>query len=76
MWARHELEEAIRARPDYGPARVALGVLLLVSGQRQEALTTWQEALRRDPQNKVAQMYLRMAQNPPASSTPPAQGEG
>lgn len=76
MSARHELEEAIRARPDYGPARVALGVLLLVSGQRQEALTTWQEALRRDPQNKVAQMYLRMAQNPPASSTPPAQGEG
>lgn len=78
--ARHELEEAIHARPEYGPARIALGVLLLVSGKRDEAVTVWQEALRRDPHDKVAQMYLRMAQNPPlpADAAVPAdtQGEG
>jgi Tfp pilus assembly protein PilF len=69
--ARHQLEEAIRARPDYGPARVSLGVLKLISGKRDEAATVWREALRRDPQNKVAAMYLRMAQDPPAPSTQP-----
>ncbi|MFI5308140.1 MAG: tetratricopeptide repeat protein [Polyangiales bacterium] len=70
--ARYELEEAIAARPDYGPARVALGVLMLVSGQRQEAIKVWDEALRRDPQNKAAQMYLRMAHNPPVTTQPPS----
>ncbi len=70
--ARYELEEAIATRPDYGPARVALGVLLLVSGQRHEAIKVWEEALRRDPQNKSAEMYLRMARNPPATTEPPA----
>jgi tetratricopeptide (TPR) repeat protein len=61
--ARYELEEAVRTRPDYGPARVALGVLLLVSGQRSEALAVWEETLRRDPHNKAADMYIRMAEN-------------
>ena len=31
----------------------------------------WREALKRDPKNKVAEMYLRMAQNPPLQSQPP-----
>jgi Tfp pilus assembly protein PilF len=69
--SRHQLEEAIRARPDYGPARVALGVLMLIAGRRDEAEEVWREALRLDPQNKVAEMYLRMAQNPPLPSQPP-----
>jgi tetratricopeptide (TPR) repeat protein len=69
--ARYELEESIRSRPDYGPARVALGVLMLVSGQRQEAIKVWQEALRRNGDNKAAEMYLRIAQNPPVISEPP-----
>jgi hypothetical protein len=58
-------------RPDYAPARVALGVLMLVAGQRHEAVRIWEEALRRDPQNKAAEMYLRMAQNPPVRSDMP-----
>jgi tetratricopeptide (TPR) repeat protein len=69
--ARYELEECIRIRPDFGHARVALGVLMLVGGQRQEAIKVWEEALRRDPQNKTAEMYLRIAHNPPAPSAPP-----
>ena len=64
--ARYELEEAMRQRPDYGPSRAALGVLLLISGQRKEAMRVWEEALRRDPHNKAAEMYLRMAHNPPS----------
>lgn len=61
--ARYELTEAIRVRPDFGPARVALGVLLLVSGQREDAIAAWEELLQRDPHNKSAQMYLRMARS-------------
>ncbi|MDD9933839.1 MAG: tetratricopeptide repeat protein [Myxococcales bacterium] len=59
--ARYELNEAINVRPEYGPARVSLGVLLLVSGQREDAIEVWEELLQRDPHNKTAQMYLRMA---------------
>jgi Tfp pilus assembly protein PilF len=73
--ARHELDEAIRMRPNFGPAHVALGVLLLISGKRDEAVSAWREALKRDPKNKVAEMYLRMAQNPPLPSQPPS-GKG
>jgi tetratricopeptide (TPR) repeat protein len=69
--ARYELEESIRIRPDFGPARVALGVLMLVSGHRQEAIKVWEEAMRRDPNNKAADMYLRIAHNPPVISEPP-----
>lgn len=69
--ARYELDEAVRARPDFGPARVALGVLMLVSGQRADAMRVWGEALQRDPQNKAAEMYLRMAKSPPAMTEPP-----
>lgn len=69
--ARYELAEAVSVRPDYGPARVALGVLLLVSGQRPEAIRVWQEALERDPTNKSAEMYLRMAKNPSIQTEPP-----
>jgi len=43
----------------------------LVSGQRQKALDHWEEALRIEPDNKAAQMYLRMARNPPTPSEPP-----
>jgi tetratricopeptide (TPR) repeat protein len=70
--ARYELEEAIAARPDYGAARAALGVVMLLSGQRQAAIEVWEEALRRDSHNKAAEMYLRMARTPPATSEPPS----
>jgi tetratricopeptide (TPR) repeat protein len=69
--AHFELEEAMRVRPAYNAARVAMGILLLVSGQRQKAIEQWEEALRAEPDNKVANMYLRMARNPPAVTEPP-----
>jgi tetratricopeptide (TPR) repeat protein len=73
--AKHELEEAIRVRPDYGHARVALGVLCLIAGKRGEAVAAWREALQRDPHNKAAEMYLRMADSPPLASDPPREQE-
>lgn len=69
--ARFELDEALRIKPSYVPARNALGVVLLVLGERQAAITEWQRALQNEPDNKSAQMYLKMAQNPPVRSDPP-----
>lgn len=72
--AQYELSEAIRVRPDYHRARVALGVVLLVAGQRDRAIEEWEKALTLDPHDKSAQMYLRMAKDPPVLSEPPPPG--
>lgn len=60
--ARFELEEAIAAKPQYVPAHVALGVVLLALNEKDGALERWREALKIDPENKAAAMYLRMAE--------------
>jgi tetratricopeptide (TPR) repeat protein len=60
--ARFELEEAVNARPQFVPAHVALGVVLLALGRKHEAQRRWSDALAIDPDNKTAQMYLRMAE--------------
>lgn len=59
--ARFELEEAVKARPQYVPAHVSLGVTLLSMGEQKRAIGAWEAALTIDPENKAAQMYLRMA---------------
>lgn len=66
-----ELEEALRIKPSYVPARNALGVVLLVLGERKRAITEWQTALQNEPDNKAAQMYLKMALNPLVRTEPP-----
>ncbi|RLB55344.1 MAG: hypothetical protein DRJ42_06425 [Deltaproteobacteria bacterium] len=65
-----ELEEAVKSRPAYAPARIALGVVLLSRGEEQRAQEEWQAVLDVDPENRTAQMYIRMAKNPPTSSPP------
>jgi tetratricopeptide (TPR) repeat protein len=62
--ARLELDEAVKARPTYVPARVAYGVVLLSQGETAAAIEQWKAALDADPENKTAQMYLRMTQSP------------
>jgi tetratricopeptide (TPR) repeat protein len=69
--ARFELEEAVKSRPAYVPARIALGVVLLAKNDPSAAQVQWEAALENDPENRTAQMYLRMAKNPPASKPPP-----
>lgn len=68
--ARFELDEAIRAKPGYVPARIAYGVVRLAQGDSAGAVKQWETALEHDPKNKTAQMYLRMAKNPPQSKPP------
>jgi tetratricopeptide (TPR) repeat protein len=63
--ARLELEEAVRIRPGFLPARIALGVVLLTLGHAEKAVEQWNEVVKLDPENKAAKMYLRMAVNPP-----------
>ena len=59
--ARFELLEAIKARPNYLPARTTLGVVLLGLGDKVGAVEQWTAASRIDPENKTVQSYLRMA---------------
>jgi tetratricopeptide (TPR) repeat protein len=69
--ARFELEEAIAARPRYVPAYIALGVTLLSLGDSDRAMQLWKKALEVDPENKAADMYLRMATGASKVSAPP-----
>ncbi|MGE0789049.1 MAG: tetratricopeptide repeat protein [Sandaracinaceae bacterium] len=71
--ARFELEEAVAAKPQYVPAHVALGVVLLALNDKDAALARWRDALKIDPGNKAAAMYMRMAEGMvDGTSTPPA----
>lgn len=66
--ARFELTEALDHKPEYVPAHVALGVVLLAQGNASEAVAAWEKAVSLDPGHKAAQMYLRMAKNQPADA--------
>ncbi|MCC6873217.1 MAG: tetratricopeptide repeat protein [Sandaracinaceae bacterium] len=79
--ARFELEEAIAARAQFVPAHVSLGVVLLALGDKNAAVTRWRSALAIDPDNKAAQMYLRMTERVDDSGSmrpgpPGEEGEG
>jgi tetratricopeptide (TPR) repeat protein len=63
--AKLELEHAVAVRPNFAPARVTLGVVLLMLGHVDEAIKHWNEVLRFDPDNKAAKVYLRMAKSQP-----------
>jgi hypothetical protein len=45
-------------------ARVLLGVTHYSLGDSAAALTEWKETLTVDPENKSAQMYVRMLETP------------
>jgi len=60
--ARFELEEAVEVKESFVPAHVALGVVLLSLGRREDAMARWRAAIVIDPGNKAAAMYLRMAE--------------
>lgn len=74
--ARYELEQAVEHRPEYVPARIALGVVKLALGEEEESLVHWKAALAADPDNRTAQMYVRMAENKSLSKPPPPVKEG
>jgi tetratricopeptide (TPR) repeat protein len=56
--AHKELEQVTHMKPEYAPAHLNLGVALEQLGQTQDALTQFEEALRLEPDNKLAAQYL------------------
>jgi Tfp pilus assembly protein PilF len=72
--AAYELEEALKVKPLYVPAQIALGVVRFSLGDALAATRCWQRALEIDPQSRSAQMYLRMTRNPPVTVPPTAVG--
>jgi Tfp pilus assembly protein PilF len=58
--------------PRYVQARIQLGVLLLSAGEAPGAVDEFRGVLEIEPDNKAAQMYLRIAQSPSRSQPPRA----
>jgi len=50
--------KVLAAHPDNVPARIQQGILLYLSGKKGDARRAWEEALFRDPTNKLVQLYL------------------
>jgi len=69
--AREQLELARAANPHYAQARLLLGVMMLSGGELEGAGAEFETVLERDPDNKGAQMYLRLVKNRLASSERP-----
>jgi tetratricopeptide (TPR) repeat protein len=73
--AREQYEAAKNANPRYVQARVLLGVTLFSLGDSAGAMHEWHGVLADDPENKSAQMYVRMLEtqnSPPAADEPKA----
>ena len=71
--AREQYEAAKSANPKYVHARVLLGITLFSLGDSAGALSEWREVLVSDPENKSAQMYVRMLEtqaDPVSDDTP------
>jgi tetratricopeptide (TPR) repeat protein len=60
--AVRELKNVVRDYPQFIPARIKLGIVLYNSQNIQEAVQVWEAALTRDPDNKEAQNFIRIAQ--------------
>jgi tetratricopeptide (TPR) repeat protein len=56
--AMAEAEAFLEQSPGNAAALVQKGILHYMAGERARARTAWEEALDRDPLNKVVQVYL------------------
>jgi tetratricopeptide (TPR) repeat protein len=68
--AKEQYQAAKDANPNYLPARVLLGVTMYFMGDTPGAVAQWREVLAIDPDNKSAQMYVRMAESHPSQALP------
>jgi tetratricopeptide (TPR) repeat protein len=55
-----ELSQAVETKPSYQQARIQLGVTYYSSGAKDKAAKAWQEVLKKDKENEIAKMYLRL----------------
>ncbi len=60
--ALKELEDIKRSRPDYLAARINLGVAYYSMGKIEDALKEWRQVLDEEPENRKAQMYIRLVE--------------
>lgn len=60
--ALHELKDLCKEHPFYDPARLKLGQIYYKQEKIPQAISEWQEILRRNPQNLQAKTYLEKAQ--------------
>ena len=60
--ALENYEKAVADRGDFLPARIQLGFCLFKMGRVDDAVAQWNEVLKRQPDNHMAAMYLKMAQ--------------
>jgi Tfp pilus assembly protein PilF len=74
--AKGQLEAAKLVNPNYLQARTVLAVMLLSEGRNPAAIEELQAVLERDPDNKNAQMYLRLARSGPSADSRPPEGTG
>ncbi|MFQ5735746.1 MAG: tetratricopeptide repeat protein [Thermodesulfobacteriota bacterium] len=59
-----ELEETVKINPDYPTSRIQLGLTYYTMGQYEKAKTEWLKVLRKDPSDKMAQMYMNLLLSP------------
>ena len=66
--ARNEVDAFLAEAPGNAAALIQKGILHSLAGERAVARRAWEEALCRDPLNKIVQVYLNALgrENPPA----------
>lgn len=60
--AKTQLQTLVRDKPDYVQARITLGLVFLQLGDKEAAMAEWRGALAVEPEHKMAQTYLRIAE--------------
>jgi tetratricopeptide (TPR) repeat protein len=70
--ASQSLMAARQANARYVPGRLALGTLMFGAGELEAARREFQAVLEVEPENRLAQTYLRMLDHAPRTSMPPA----
>ncbi len=58
-----ELSQAVSKEAHFMPAQIQLGITYYSSGQKQKAAQAWLAVLKKNPQNEMVKMYLRLCEN-------------
>ena len=64
----------MRDAPGLAAARMALGLAYSAGGHTDQAVEQWEEIVRRNPEHRTAQFYLKMAK--PGPDDPPPKKDG
>jgi len=59
--AIEKLKDVKSTYPEYIPARLTLGMLYFNTHQIPEAVSEWESVIKREPKNKEAKLYLKVA---------------